>query len=89
MQPDEAVQLAMQDLRTRAPNTARPRLPEPPHRTLDLLRAWFRPLRRHAEHPRTPVRDGADAGHLPYLHPQPAAAAPGEVLLPVAVEACR
>ena len=44
MDPDEAVQLAMQDLRTRAPNATPPRM-EARQRGLDLLRAYFSPLR--------------------------------------------
>lgn len=54
MHPDEAVQLALQDLRTRAPNSTPPHV-EARHRGMDLLRAYFSPLRWYV----TPAMDEA------------------------------
>jgi hypothetical protein len=75
MHPDEAVQLAMRDLRARAP-IATPHAAPRPHRALRLLRAFFRPLRWYVTDGRTPVAAGSiEVGHLPRPRfvPEPAA----------------
>lgn len=67
MHPDEAVQLALDDLRSRAPNSTPAAAPlHAPHRALDLLRACLRPLRWYVTDGRTPVAgDEPGTGHLP------------------------
>lgn len=90
MHPDEAVQLAMRDLRSRAPNALPPAPAETPHRALDLLRAYFGPLVWYVEDGRTPVAaDSIEVGHLPrprfQLDPAPCL---DDALLPLAMEPC-
>lgn len=93
MHPDEAVQLAMQDLRGRAAHASPPAAPAVAHRALDLLRAYFRPLRWYVTDGRTPVAAGSiEVGHLPRprFFPEPAESpAAGAVLLPLALGAKR
>jgi hypothetical protein len=87
MHPDEAVQLAMRDLRSRAPNATPPAAP-PPHRALDLLRAYVSPLQWYVKDGRTPVAaDSIEVGHLPRPHflPEAAEGADDAALLPVAL----
>jgi hypothetical protein len=88
MHPDEAVQLALQDLRSRAPNSAPPHV-EARHRGLDLLRAYLSPLRWYVTDGRSPAGDVTEVGHLPRpcVHAGPAPAM-DEALLPLAMGAC-
>jgi hypothetical protein len=64
MHPDEAVQLAMQDVRSRAPNSTPPHV-ETRHRGMGLLRAYFSPLRWYVAEGRSPAGDVTEVGHLP------------------------
>jgi hypothetical protein len=87
MHPDEAVQLAMQDLRSRAPSSTPPAAP-PPHRALDLLRACFSPLQWYVRDGRTPVAaDFIEVGHLPRprFFPDAEETAIDPALLPLAI----
>lgn len=67
MHPDEAVQLAIQDLRTRGNHPAPPAAHGPSSSAASrLLHAYFAPLRWYVAEGRTPVADeGAATGHLP------------------------
>jgi hypothetical protein len=87
MHPDEAVQLALNDLRSRAPNnTPAAARPHAPNRALDLLRAYLLPLRWYVTDGRTPVAgDEAGTGHLPRPRWAPESAEPAlDALLPLA-----
>ncbi len=67
MHPDEGVQLAINDLRSRAPSSAAP-VPAAPADSVavSVLRAYLGPLRWYVTDGRTPVADaGAAVGHLP------------------------
>lgn len=107
MHPDEAVELALQDLRshsteqqryegvgyvgtgiephgTGAPNAH-------PSRALELLRAYFSPLRWYVTDGRSPAGDVTETGHLPRprFHAEPAESATDAALLPLALGADR
>ena len=64
MHPDEAVQLAIQDLRSRGLHFASP-APDPA-RSINLLHVILRRLTWYVQDGRTPPADqGAAVGHLP------------------------
>lgn len=64
MHPDEAVQLALQDLRSRGLHVPPPA--SEPARAFTLLHAYLRRLSWYVEDGRTPAADdGAAVGHLP------------------------
>ena len=90
MHPDEAVHLAIQDLRNPAGHIA----PSAPHehapsRAFELLRGYFAPLRWYVQDGRTPpsADPGAVVGHLPRPRFAPERTAV-EALPVLALEAC-
>jgi hypothetical protein len=88
MHPDEAVELALQDLRSRS-TTHTPDAPSAhPYRTLDLLRAYFSPLRWYVADGRSPAGDVTETGHLPRPRFQAESAAPAADAA-LAAGACR
>lgn len=93
MHPDEAVQLAIQDLRTRAPHRVSVLRPQAPSLLVRLLRAWFAPLAWYVADGRTPpsADPGAVVGHLPRIRLTTGAreTAMDAALLPLALGTCR
>ena len=95
MHPDEAVQLAIHDLRRRAPHTVSVLRPQAPSMLARLLRAWLAPLAWYVADGRTPASadPGAVVGHLPRLRLRAEARererAMDTALAPLALGTCR
>ncbi len=90
MHPDEAVQLAMQDLRSPGRHAPPPAVRAPARSIASaLLHAYFGALRWYVQDGRTPVADaGTDVGHLPRMRFSFQAAEPATdaALVPLGVE---